>query len=399
MPDARQCKGWVKVGQGLVVFSTTGNLNRVPAYLLAIIPTESQKEKQRFMNFRLKLALAPASMVLALNVFAQEREPRPQEDPAQQRIRALEERLNFMEQSLAKDIDDLMWFRRMEDIAVVDKVSYTGPPPRVIPNPTGQGAANPVIIRAYTFLPKREAPSGKLPLIVLVHGGVHGDFSSGSLHIVRELVEQGYAVIAPDYRGSAGYGRGFWQLIDYGGLENDDVLAGKRWMVENYPTIDPQRVGIIGWSHGGMITLMNIFDHPQDYKVAYAGVPVSDLIARMGYKSQSYRDLYSAPYHLGKTAEQNVNEYKRRSPAWNAEKLQTPLLIHTNTNDEDVNVLEVERLIQALKAAGKKFEYKIYENAPGGHAFNRIDTKLAKESRAEIYRFLAQYLNPANPVK
>lgn len=148
-----------------------------------------------------------------------------------------------------------------------------------------------------------------------------------------------------------------------------------------------------------MISLMNVFNHPQDYKVVYAGVPVSDLIARMGYKSQSYRDLYSAPYHLGKTAEENVNEYKRRSPAWNAEKLQTPLLIHTNTNDEDVNVLEVEHLIKSLKAEGKKFEYKIYENAPGGHAFNRIDTKLAKESRAEIYRFLAGYLTPPNPVK
>ena len=48
----------------------------------------------------------------------------------------------------------------------------------------------------------------------------------------------------------------------------------------------------------------------------------------------------------------------------------------------------------ALKAAGKKFEYKIYTNPPGGHEFNRIDTKLARESRAEIYRFLAQHLKP-----
>ncbi len=332
------------------------------------------------------------------SVFAQERDTRPTEDPATQRIRALEERLTTLEQSLAKDIDDLMWFRRMDDIAVVDKISYTGPPPRVIQNPTGQGAGNPVIIRAYTFIPKKYQ-TAKLPLLVYVHGGVHGDFNTASLHIIRELVEQGYAIIAPDYRGSTGYGRGFWQLIDYGGLENDDVLAGKRWMVENHPNIDPQRVGILGWSHGGMITLMNIFNWPQDYKVAYAGVPVSDVVARMGYKSQSYRDLFSAPYHIGKTAEQNVSEYKRRSPAWNAEKLQTPLLIHTNTNDEDVNVLEVEHLIQALKAAGKKFDYKIYENAPGGHIFNRIDTKLAKESRAEIWRFLAGHLNPPNPVK
>ena len=79
--------------------------------------------------------------------------------------------------------------------------------------------------------------------------------------------------------------------------------------------------------------------------------------------------------------------------------MQTPLLIHSTTNDEDVNVLEVEHLIKSLKAAGKNFEHKIYTNAPGGHAFNRLDTKLAKESRTEVYRFLAKYLNPPNPVK
>jgi hypothetical protein len=64
-----------------------------------------------------------------------------------------------------------------------------------------------------------------------------------------------------------------------------------------------------------------------------------------------------------------------------------------------VNVLDVEHLIQALKAAGKNFEYKIYTNAPGGHQFNRLDTKFAKESRAEIYRFLAGHLHPPNPIK
>ena len=321
-------------------------------------------------------------------------------DAVQERVRNLEEALNFTEQKLAKRINDLVWFQRLGDIADLDKVRYTGPSPRVTNNPTGQGTGNEIIVAAYTFVPKKVPPGGKLPLLVLAHGGVHGDVKpDGDLHIVRELLEQGYAIIAPDYRGSTGYGRDYWQLIDYGGLENDDVLAGKNWMLENHPNLDPERVGILGWSHGGMITLMNIFDHPRDYKVAYAGVPVSDIIARMGYKDDGYRALFSAPYHIGKTASDNVAEYRRRSPAWNAEKLQTPLLIHTATNDEDVNVLEVEHLIQALKAAGKDFEFKVYTNAPGGHAFNRLDTRLARESRAEVYRFLAKYLNPPNPPK
>jgi dipeptidyl aminopeptidase/acylaminoacyl peptidase len=320
-------------------------------------------------------------------------------ESVQQRLQKLEESARFAQESLAKRVDEQMLFHRLEDLAEVDKGRYIGPPPRVIKNPTGQGAGNPVILTAYTFVPRNRPAGTKIPLIVLVHGGVHGTFDTSYVHVMRELLQQGYAVLAPDYRGSNGYGKDFWQLIDYGGLEVEDVFAGKQWMLENHDTIDPQRVGIMGWSHGGMITLMNLFAHAHDFKVGYAGVPVSDLVARMGYKGQDYRQLFSAPHHIGKTAEDDVNEYRRRSPAWNAEKLQTPLLIHTTTNDEDVNVLEVEHLIQALKAAGKQFEHKIYKAAPGGHAFNRIDTKLAKQSRAEVYRFLAKYLNPPNPLK
>lgn len=353
-----------------------------------------------FLRPATRAFLLVVALLLAIKpAFSQQRQSAPPPDPVQERLRTIEEAIGFLQQAISKDVDDLMWMRALDDIAVVDKVRYTGPPARVIPNPTGQGASNPVIITAYTFMPRKYATSAKVPLVVYVHGGVHGNFESSAVHIVREMVEQGYAVIAPDYRGSTGYGREFWRLIDYGGLEIDDVLAGKQWMVENYVNIDPERVGIIGWSHGGLITLMNIFDHPKDFKVAYAGVPVSDLVARMGYKSQSYRDLFSAPYHIGKSADENVNEYRKRSPAWNAEKLQIPLLIHTNTNDEDVNVLEVEHLISALKAAGKQFEYKVYQNAPGGHMFNRLDTRLAKESRVEVYRFLAKYLNPPSAVK
>ena len=117
----------------------------------------------------------------------------------------------------------------------------------------------------------------------------------------------------------------------------------------------------------------------------------------MGYKTDGYRDLYSVDYHIGKTAHQDPEEYRRRSPAWQAHKLQTPLLIHTNTNDPDVNVLEVEHLIKALKAEGKKFEYEIFEEAPGGHAFDRIDTKLAGEVRFKVYKFLERYLDPPRP--
>ncbi|HEV2273346.1 MAG TPA: alpha/beta fold hydrolase [Acidobacteriaceae bacterium] len=297
-----------------------------------------------------------------------------------------------------KRVDDLLWYQKMGDIADMDKIEYTSLPPAHPLHPKWPGETNPLLIHAYTFIPKDLDRSRKQPLIVFVHQGVHASLDTTiDAHLVRELVEQGYTVVATDYRGSTGYGKALYEDIDYGGRETDDVYLGMKWMLQRYSFLDAKRVGIVGWSHGGMITLMNIFAHPKDYAVAYAGVPVSDLIARMGYEPDSYRALYSAQYHLGETAHDDIEEYRKRSPVTHAGELDTPLLIHTNTNDEDVNYLEVEHLIQALKADGKTFEYKVYQNAPGGHYFNRTDTPLAVESRKEIYRFLARYLHPSHP--
>jgi dipeptidyl aminopeptidase/acylaminoacyl peptidase len=309
--------------------------------------------------------------------------------------------LRYSFQSVQKQLDDVLWYDKVGDVAYIDKVYLTGPPKpdRVVKNKTGQGYGNPLRIQTYVFIPKTVDADKKYPLLVLPHGGVHSNFNVFYTHIIRELMAQGYIVVAAEYRGSTGYGKGFYESIDYGGLEIEDVYASRNYMVENYDIVDKERIGILGWSHGGLITLHNIFKYPDAYKAAYAGVPVSDLIARMGYKSQGYRDLYSADYHIGKTAQDDVEEYKRRSPAWQAHKLKdTPLLIHTNTNDEDVNVFEVEHLIKALKAADKKFEYEIYEDIPGGHTFDRIDTKTAQEIRLKIYSFLARHLSPPTPI-
>ncbi|HDR89289.1 MAG TPA: S9 family peptidase [Bacteroidetes bacterium] len=315
------------------------------------------------------------------------------------RLQRAFESLNHRLDVLEKNIDDVLWFERVGDVAVIDKVYMYGPPLWKESNPTAMGAGNPVKFWSYIFFPRDLDPGKKYPLIVFPHGGVHADFTTYYTHIVRELVSQGYVIVAAEYRGSTGYGASHYRKIDYGGLEVEDVYSSRNYMIENYPFIDKNRVGIIGWSHGGLITLFNIFNHPDDYKVAFAGVPVSDLIARMGYMTQGYRDLYSADYHIGQTAHENVAEYRRRSPAWNAEKLQTPLLIHTNTSDDDVNVLEVEHLIKSLKAEGKPFEYKIFQEAPGGHSFDRLDTRMAREIRLNIYAFLARYLDPPKPFR
>ena len=313
------------------------------------------------------------------------------------RFESLNHRLDVLE----KSIDDILWYERVGDVAFIDKIYTTGPPPAKESNPTGQGAGNPLKFWSYVFIPRDADASKKYPLLVFPHGGVHANFTTYYSHIIREMVAQGYIVVAAEYRGSTGYGAGMYRRIDYGGLEVEDVDVSRKYMIENYEIVDSDRVGVIGWSHGGLIGLFCIFDHPEAYKACFAGVPVSDVIARMGYKDDSYRDLYSAPYHIGKTADENVAEYRRRSPAWQVDRYRnTPLLIHTNTIDEDVNVLEVEHLIKSLKAAGKQnFSYKIFEEMPGGHSFDRMDYREARKIRLDIYSFLNSHLKPPRPFK
>jgi dipeptidyl aminopeptidase/acylaminoacyl peptidase len=302
----------------------------------------------------------------------------------------LEHRLDVLE----KNIDDVLWFQRVGDVAFIDKVYMTGPPKWKETDTTDPAFGNPVKFWSYVFIPKDIDFNKKYPLLVFPHGGVHSNFSTYYTHIIRELMYQQYIVVAAEYRGSTGYGKGHYEKIDYGGREVEDVDSSRKYMLDNYEFVDSERVGLIGWSHGGLISLMNIFSYPENYKVAFAGVPVSDLITRLNYMDEEYRELYSADYHIGQTPEENPEEYKRRSPAWNVEKLQTPLLIHTNTNDEDVRFIEVEVLLNALKAANKKFEYEIFKELPGGHSFDRQDTKLALTIRLKIYKFLANYLDP-----
>jgi dipeptidyl aminopeptidase/acylaminoacyl peptidase len=304
------------------------------------------------------------------------------------------EALNHRLDQLAKSVDDVQWYNKVGDVASIDKVFIVGPPPSKVKDSTARGAWNPVKFWAYIFIPQKLDRNKKYPLLILPHGGVHGDFTTYHTHIIREMMAQGYIVAAPEYRGSTGYGRDFYERIDYGGHEVDDNYATRNWMVENCRLVDSTRIGAIGWSHGGLITLLDIFEHPNDYRVAFAGVPVSDLVMRLGYYDDDYRKEFYAKYHIGKTVSEDSAEYLRRSPVTSVNKLKTPLLIHTNTNDDDVHVEEVRHLIEELKSAGKKFDFEIFQEAPGGHSFDRIDTKLAKRTRLKIYKFLAQYLNP-----
>lgn len=306
-------------------------------------------------------------------------------------------------QSLDKNDEEIMLWLRMSDVSYVDKVRITGEPLRV---PRESEAPfqdtlrnNRLVFYSYIFFPKEVKQGRKYPLMVFAHGSIHGTFATSYVHVLRELIAQGYIVVCPDYRGSTGYGKAFYESIDYGGLENDDVVAARDYMVENYSVVDASRVGVMGWSHGGMISLMNVLKWPEKYTCAYAGVPVSDVTYRLSYQSPDYSKEFSVPYHVGTLPDEDPQEYARRSPVSYAGRLERPLMITTCLNDDDVSWTEVDRMIQALKAENKDFEYEIYPAMRGAHFFERTDEKEATDIRFKTYRFLAKYLKPAHPFK
>ncbi|GHT12019.1 hypothetical protein AGMMS4956_06000 [Bacteroidia bacterium] len=302
-----------------------------------------------------------------------------------------------------KSLEDVLMYEKIGDVAYISKLRLTGPAKANV-KPTGnafddQFLGNDLVFRAYVFIPKTTQQNRKYPVVVFPHGGIHGTFATGYAPFVRELMAQGYLVIAPDYRGSTGYGKGFYQAIDYGGRENEDALACAKYMVNSYEIVDPKRVAIVGWSHGGMIALMNALQFPDTYACAFAGVPVSDVSYRLEYMDSSYSKEFSASYHIGKLPAEVPQEYARRSPVSYAKHLRIPLLINTTENDDDVSYKEVSRMIDSLKAYNKEFEYKIYPPMPGAHIFDRIDTPEAVDIRYQTHQFLARYLSPPTPFR
>jgi dipeptidyl aminopeptidase/acylaminoacyl peptidase len=316
---------------------------------------------------------------------------------------AQENNSNFATQTVDRKIESLLLIEQMSDVAFVDIVRLAGPAP-AYQKKTGTAfkdslLTNQLKFYSYVFIPKTVKQTRKYPLLVFPHGGVHSNFTSGSVHILREMVAQGYIVIAPDYRGSTGYGRSFYENIDYGGLENEDVMAARDYMVESYDIVDPSRVGIIGWSHGGMITLMNLLRYPEKFACGYAGVPVSDVGYRLSYQSPDYSKNYTVEYHIGASPAEKPEEYARRSPVTYAKQLTKPLRIVTCMNDDDVSVTEVQRMIDSLTFYNRNFEYKVFPKMPGAHSFERIDSMEACEIRLDTYAFLARYLNPPKPIR
>jgi len=247
-------------------------------------------------------------------------------------------------------------------------------------------------IPAYLFAPlNKRGPKGHAAM-VWVHGGVHGDWTQSMLPFVKEAVERGYVIVTPDYRGSTGHGAAFYNAIDYGGKELDDVLTAVDYL-KTLPYVDPDRLGIMGWSHGGFITAHLAMRKETPFKAAAAIVPVTNLVFRLSYKGPGYQRSYATQQAIGGLPFEKPDEYIKRSPLYHVEDLNIPILVHVATNDQDVNYVEDQQLVWKLRALKPDLaETKVYVDpapwgASVGHAFSRrVDPKTLErvDSPAQI---------------
>lgn len=231
-------------------------------------------------------------------------------------------------------------------------------------------------IPAYLFAPLRKRGTKGHAAMVWVHGGVHGDWGVTMYPFVREAVERGYVIVAPDYRGSTGYGKTHRELVDYGGKELDDVASAVDYL-KTLPYVDADRLAIMGWSHGGFITAHLLFREQHPFKGGAAIVPVTNLVFRLSYKGPGYQRGFSTQPGIQGLPFEKRDEYIKRSPLYHVESLKVPILVHVATNDTDVDYVEDQQLVWKLRALKPELaETKVYvDPAPWGssvgHAFSR----------------------------
>lgn len=270
-------------------------------------------------------------------------------------------------------VTDETWRKGSDGVMKMEKISY-------------KSAAGGMNIPAFVFTPLQPRGAKGHPALVWVHPDIRGHVYEYYIPYVQEAVKRGYVVIAPEYRGSYGYGAEHYDAIDYGGEEVTDVTSATDYL-KTISIVDPERIGIIGWSHGGMITLLAATREPKMFKAAAALVPVSNLFQRLAWNGVEQRKQSIDPQNrYGGLPHEKRDEYKRRSPVYQIDKLEIPTLVHLTKNDADVVIEEAMQLVDALRAR-KPFlaETKIYDNPLGGHLFDRQYTRTGVASDVAFY--------------
>lgn len=243
-------------------------------------------------------------------------------------------------------------------------------------------------IHAYLTLPVG-VEAKNLSVIVNPHGGPWLRDKWTYNPEVQFLANRGYAVLQPNYRGSTGYGRAFWEssFKQWGRAMQDDLTDGARYLVDA-GIAAPDRIGIYGGSYGGYATLAGLTFTPEVYACGVDYVGVSNLLTFIKTIPPYWKPFLDMMYEMVGNPETEEEFLREASPVFYADRIRVPLLVIQGARDPRVNINESDQIVEALKRHGVDVEYLVKENE--GHGFHN------EENRFEVYetmeRFLGTYL-------
>ena len=249
-------------------------------------------------------------------------------------------------------------------------------------------------IHGYLTLPKGRDPHN-LPVVVNPHGGPWARDGWIFNPEVQFLANRGYAVLQVNYRGSTGYGRKFWEASfkQWGGTMQDDITDGVKWLIAQ-GIADPKRIGIYGGSYGGYAVLEGLVKTPDLYAAGVDYVGVSNLFTFLQTIPPYWKPYLAMMHEMVGDPETDKAWFEAHSPALNADKIVTPLLVAQGAKDPRVNIAESNQIVEALKRRGIEVEYLVKENE--GHGFRNEENRFAFYEALE--RFLGTHLqNPTSP--
>jgi dipeptidyl aminopeptidase/acylaminoacyl peptidase len=216
-----------------------------------------------------------------------------------------------------------------------------------------------------------------IPAIVMPHGGPSSRDEWGFDWLVQFYAARGFAVIQPNYRGSAGYGSAWYQKNGFQSWRTaiGDVNDAGRWLVSE-GIAAPDKLAIVGWSYGGYAALQSSALDPDLFKAIVAIAPVTDL-ERLRTESSRYTS--------GKLVSKFIGEgthVREGSPAQNAAKFKAPVLLFHGDLDQNVDVAESRYMASRLKAAGKAVTYVEFPDLDHSLPSTAARTRLLSESDA-----------------
>jgi dipeptidyl aminopeptidase/acylaminoacyl peptidase len=245
-------------------------------------------------------------------------------------------------------------------------------------------------ISAFLYVPFNMARNGQNAAIVYLHGGPTSQTMNSFNRFIQFAVNQGYMVLAPNYRGSTGYGKEFQQanLFDMGGGDLQDILAGVDW-IKQTGHLDPKKIVVMGASYGGYLSMMAVTKAPDVWAAGVPIVPFVNWFTEIENEDPVLRESDIAT--MGDPVK-NKALLEDRSPINFVDQIKAPLLLLAGGHDPRCPQSESQQVVDAIKKRGGTVDYKFYDNE--GHGFARVENQIDAYKR--VANFLLAHVVPAD---